>query len=1017
MTVQQVVDTIDQYIKENNNEEITGVILNSVMKVLLSFSNEKVSGFNGAVGVNSNPSGLTTGYWIAAETGVYTNFNNINIPINNFGIIEFKNEAYKVSLIKIPIQDLTAINSDITQLKNDFTGLDDRLDTQEDKVNVIDDSLNSLTNEFNSLALLDGAIELNQTTKAINGDTAIKYIQNKSVVTFDSNLSSGLGYDLGAKVFYNDKLYQSIKSENKDLPITVVSWKEMKLSGDIDEYFSIKKGKNLTEFTSIKKIGYLTNEFNQQTERSSFITVYNVDISSFSSEETYLNVKLGANSGDGFNQEIPAIIAISPSGVITRIAELSKESVSPYVEGVFTVPLGTKYLAFNYRLSHPVLEGALYSEVKNEPTGYIPDWVNENFSRKDIENDVNFMFQGLNMSNLVKEYGKSDGVKPKYLTKQNTVVDSIDPNTTVIHNIDVSNIDEVYYKVLKFGLASENYTILLGVKNNDEIVELVSRNTVGNAVTVIDTLDVKDYKFLSVCYHQDYAFEMKLLLTNKVNIKDFVDSSINYNIKNYSDKIVNRNLAISPTAILDTSKDIEYKPNTSGIFKNISNSIEVIVNGASVGLKLCEVSENELHQKDVVFRYVKSTNKWTKIVNDRLPELNQTEILPNINAGWCWFGSPFMASGGGKSFVSYLDGDSGRVKIAEINNVTKEVKVNFLSSWVDYDDHDQASILILPDGRLLVTYAMHSKENFFYSRVSTNPYDVTSWGAELKVDNLGATCYSHLFRLTNGDIINIYRINDMSGLLDWYYKVTKNNGVSWQIGGQIINDSGYIRPNQDDLNANIIHFSMTNKHPNDFNNEATNIYYFKVDLLNLKSYRANGELINKPLPLNFLDVDKLTNETIDSTWCEDLIVKGGVPRVTYVKYPNTVSNDFKEKLTCYQYFNGTEWSGEIVLTHAITGWVNTIGTNYESGYSTGSRFDENDINIIWSSIQVKGIWEMFKFDVSSGVTYEQITHNSVHDQWRPVTAKGSPFILWLNKENYPDFYHYNQQIVLFKNEK
>lgn len=115
MTVQQVVDTIDQYIKENNNEEISGIILNSVLKVLLSFSNEKISGFNGFAKLDTNPNGLTTGYWVATDIGVYTNFGGVVLPPNNFGFITKSNETYIIQIVSIPTQDLTFLEKKVNE--------------------------------------------------------------------------------------------------------------------------------------------------------------------------------------------------------------------------------------------------------------------------------------------------------------------------------------------------------------------------------------------------------------------------------------------------------------------------------------------------------------------------------------------------------------------------------------------------------------------------------------------------------------------------------------------------------------------------------------------------------------------------------------------------------------------------------------------------------------------------------------------------------------------------------------
>ena len=68
MTYQQILDVINLNIKQNGNEEITGDVMNAVLKLLLDFINKQTKdykGYNGFITENSRPNNVRSGYWLA----------------------------------------------------------------------------------------------------------------------------------------------------------------------------------------------------------------------------------------------------------------------------------------------------------------------------------------------------------------------------------------------------------------------------------------------------------------------------------------------------------------------------------------------------------------------------------------------------------------------------------------------------------------------------------------------------------------------------------------------------------------------------------------------------------------------------------------------------------------------------------------------------------------------------------------------------------------------------------------
>lgn len=66
----------------------TGKTVNIPILSILNYVSATVGGYNGTVGIADSPNGITTGYWIANEQGIYTNFGGVN-NIWTTGIISF----------------------------------------------------------------------------------------------------------------------------------------------------------------------------------------------------------------------------------------------------------------------------------------------------------------------------------------------------------------------------------------------------------------------------------------------------------------------------------------------------------------------------------------------------------------------------------------------------------------------------------------------------------------------------------------------------------------------------------------------------------------------------------------------------------------------------------------------------------------------------------------------------------------------------------------------------------------
>ena len=134
MTYSQILDVINQNIKQNGNEEITGVILNSVLRALLGFVNDGFITINdviqiladtksvnivGSIGLTTDTTNLPAGVYNTQTSGKYTNASGIVVKDGYYTLLRKDNGVWKLeSEVEMPMQDLTPFNNRITKAEN-----------------------------------------------------------------------------------------------------------------------------------------------------------------------------------------------------------------------------------------------------------------------------------------------------------------------------------------------------------------------------------------------------------------------------------------------------------------------------------------------------------------------------------------------------------------------------------------------------------------------------------------------------------------------------------------------------------------------------------------------------------------------------------------------------------------------------------------------------------------------------------------------------------------------------------
>jgi hypothetical protein len=417
-------------------------------------------------------------------------------------------------------------------------------------------------------------------------------------------------------------------------------------------------------------------------------------------------------------------------------------------------------------------------------------------------------------------------------------------------------------------------------------------------------------------------------------------------------------------------------------------------------------------------------------------------IIFNDNGGWCWFQDERAIINNNKLiFGSIADasGTGGGTRDGDAEVTTYDLTTSSLTRFLlhdalDSDDHASPAFMVRPDGKILAVYATHGHDSLVRYRISTNPGDTSSWGAEQTFNvnsNYGAT-YSNVYRLSStGITYNFYRGQDYNPNVLY----SSDDGASWSIAGRLIRTAAGTRPyaKYASNNTDKIWFIYTDGHPRDM---ITNLYcaYLQNDII----YNSYGVQIGV---LNTIDSSGIAPSAgtkifnADSThraWCADMQLDAqGRPVVAYSVRIGTVDiyNDHRYR---YARWTGTQWNDYEI---AYAGQCLYTAENDYTGLISLNPSDTNTVYISTNANPVTGAalisqadgyrhYEIFKGqtdDYGASWRWTPITMDSTLDNIRPIVPMDGQhpepltILLWM-RGTYYSYTNYNTDIVgIFEN--
>ena len=372
---------------------------------------------------------------------------------------------------------------------------------------------------------------------------------------------------------------------------------------------------------------------------------------------------------------------------------------------------------------------------------------------------------------------------------------------------------------------------------------------------------------------------------------------------------------------------------------------------------------------------------------------------------WTWYHDPRAVYYKGtkeKTYVGFFHSDNnpGEAAIASYDHSNGTIQTFDLKTGFGFDDHNTTTLTILPNGHIITFYSEHYGASW-YSRISTNAEDITSWGAE-KTVNVGCT-YPNVCQLSaeNNRLYLFFRGPSTEGGDAGmpYYQTSDDGGATWSTATKYFfggTEGAGMRPycKYCSNGKDKIYMLIENDNRNNPPPKPTYFMYY----YNGGFYKMNGTLIktvaqDAAAPITTAEVDTVyypanppdgLSGTIGTGW-DVALDPDGYPVFVYDIYDPSGANH----RYYYYRWDGAKWNHHFLIN---SGGPMTEG-GQEVGFSGGLILDHVNPNIVYLSTHVNGVFELERWvttDKGATWTYWQITSGSAAKNCRPIVPRNTP---------------------------
>lgn len=347
-------------------------------------------------------------------------------------------------------------------------------------------------------------------------------------------------------------------------------------------------------------------------------------------------------------------------------------------------------------------------------------------------------------------------------------------------------------------------------------------------------------------------------------------------------------------------------------------------------------------------------------------------VLVKTDAIWTWFTDPRAVHYNGATYTGWIT-TSGSVGVSRFVHATQTVTSFTLSVNLQADDHNNPAIHILPDGRIAAFYCKHNDASGHRYRISTNPDDISAWGAETLISS-GITLpvtYANPRRLSQDPsrLWLFYRAGAGGSTDNGLHYKTTTDLAAW--GAQVAVwknvAGGAVTPYYKSIDDGVkrIHFVATDRHPVEGQSSVYH-WYMELDGSNIpRWYTTDGTEIVSALPHGPSVATLVSDGSTVRRWIWDIALDAaGNPRILGTRYPNNDGTDIRYMLWRW---TGSAWA-ETEICPDGTGLYSP-----EIYYAGGLCFDSLDCNRIYLSAPISGVREIQEWQsLDNGATWAKL---------------------------------------------
>ena len=399
------------------------------------------------------------------------------------------------------------------------------------------------------------------------------------------------------------------------------------------------------------------------------------------------------------------------------------------------------------------------------------------------------------------------------------------------------------------------------------------------------------------------------------------------------------------------------------------------------------------------------------------------EIAPD--GAWTFFNDERGLFHEGHFYIGYVkrDGDVGLTRYTPPSGEAHHMVLGSDAAR-QRDDHNNPSLTVMPDGKLLAMYARHIADPFFFHRRSKvdAPKSIEDWGEEKRETVAAKVTYSNTFYLSGEN-----RVYDFQRSLNFNpaYTTSGDAGRSWaEVRPLVKTGGGAVRPyfHYTSDGSGRIDLTYTDGHPRNAKNSLYHLYYENGSL-----HRSDGSVVKDmdALPLDHDAGERGTmiyryfeGETPESrddgmpngrAWIWDLEYDSeGKPVCVFQLQPHR-GDDFDREISSFpdgriRYY-WARWTGNTWEVRFIAEAGRGMYRD-EDDYAGGICLDPDDPAVVYLSSNARSPFDLHqetvplgpgeRYEIHRGRTtdggksfeWEPVTKDSSEDQLRPFVAKG-----------------------------